>query len=636
MMRLLPAMIMAGAIVMAFGGIASGRERLSPRHAEQQRAKARHFYLCGARYEAEEKQDMAAEMYRRAYEADSTYPEAALQHGIRRLLLIPDTLTAEKEYAEKMAEKFAASYPADIFSNLLFGRIMQRMGKTEVYLNLLEKVGGHNPDNTDLLRMLASAYSEAHEYEKALEKLDEYAKAEGEDLELTVEKASILLETGDTIGALAAVSRMEEKNPRNPEYPALKAQLYMYAGKQDSALLNVRKAEDMLRPGEGGQIQVQLAELYLESGDSLNYDARTYDALLSEDLNLESKNAILTHYLQRLISDNGDRTRGDRLFDGLLTLYPHEASVRELSSRYNASKQDYAKAEEDIDYALDLDHTNQAYWDLAMMYAISAERPERVKDVYARAIKNLDRPKLEFQLLSGNAFLMDDMPEEAIKIYEKSLAEYFPGQDLRKPIAMDSLARYLRGDNIGGLIGIYRQAGDAFYELKERDNAFVNYENALMLDSDNALALNNYAYFLIEKPEFITPENLEKADRMSERAVALDPGNPIYLDTRAWVLFMEEDYEGAKALMETLFSDDTAEMREAVDQGEFYFHYGDILYMAGDKDGAREAWTKALELTEADPKEDAKIIEDIRHRLKSGVPESTLYKRSVNEKSEQK
>ena len=35
-------------------------------------------------------------------------------------------------------------------------------------------------------------------------------------------------------------------------------------------------------------------------------------------------------------------------------------------------------------------------------------------------------------------------------------------------------------------------------------------------------------------------------------------------------------------------------------------------------------------------KEDAKIIEDIRHRLKSGVPESTLYKRSVNEKSEQK
>jgi tetratricopeptide (TPR) repeat protein len=116
---------------------------------------------------------------------------------------------------------------------------------------------------------------------------------------------------------------------------------------------------------------------------------------------------------------------------------------------------------------------------------------------------------------------------------------------------------------------------------QEFPRAIVSYERALLLDPDNSLANNNYAYSIA-----VRGGDMQKARDMAWRAVRQNPTNPAYLDTYAWVLY--RDGETEKALIY---------IRKAVDSGgnaTHYEHLGDILEASGDFDGAVRAWETAL------------------------------------------
>ncbi|MDE6811225.1 MAG: hypothetical protein K2J15_02625, partial [Muribaculaceae bacterium] len=55
--------------------------RRSKTSEESDRRKARHYYLSAVKQEVLGNSDAGAELFRKAYECDSTYAEAALQYG---------------------------------------------------------------------------------------------------------------------------------------------------------------------------------------------------------------------------------------------------------------------------------------------------------------------------------------------------------------------------------------------------------------------------------------------------------------------------------------------------------------------------------------------------------------------------
>ena len=57
--------------------------------------------------------------------------------------------------------------------------------------------------------------------------------------------------------------------------------------------------------------------------------------------------------------------------------------------------------------------------------------------------------------------------------------------------------------------------------------------------------LNNYAYYLSERGERLT-----KAEEMSFKTIKAEPKNSTYLDTYAWILYMEERYAEAQIYIE--------------------------------------------------------------------------------------
>ncbi len=78
--------------------------------------------------------------------------------------------------------------------------------------------------------------------------------------------------------------------------------------------------------------------------------------------------------------------------------------------------------------------------------------------------------------------------------------------------------------------------------MKNQEKAYEAYEEALKYNDKNIVVLNNYSYFIFGQERF------EKAERMSAQCIKLQPDNSTYLDTYAWVYFMQGNYTLAKNL----------------------------------------------------------------------------------------
>ena len=145
----------------------------------------------------------------------------------------------------------------------------------------------------------------------------------------------------------------------------------------------------------------------------------------------------------------------------------------------------------------------------------------------------------------------------------------------------------------------YGQIGDIYYQMKQPEEAYKAYDEALKYNDKNIVVLNNYSYFLT-----LAKQDLKKAERMSAQCIKLEPDNSTYLDTYAWVFFMQGNYTLARIYIESALSKDKTNSSELVD------HYGDILFMSGEKEKAVEQWKKAKELGKEGEVLDRKITEE--------------------------
>ena len=187
-------------------------------------------------------------------------------------------------------------------------------------------------------------------------------------------------------------------------------------------------------------------------------------------------------------------------------------------------------------------------------------------------------------------------PELAAPYTQKSLAYYWLG-DNDKAIDMLGLGlRSVRTDADRALI--YNQRGDFYHSIGNTDRMYADYDSTLIYDPDNINVLNNYAYFLS-----VEGRDLERALEMSYRTLESDPLNSTYLDTYAWILFKMKRYREALGYMEKALRYLDA------DNPEIYEHYGDVLFMCGEKEKAIENWHKAVQYNSTSPTLDRKIRE---------------------------
>lgn len=189
-----------------------------------------------------------------------------------------------------------------------------------------------------------------------------------------------------------------------------------------------------------------------------------------------------------------------------------------------------------------LGHTDSMrhYLDLAI------ERLPNDSDLYIRKAYIIDTE-------DGNELLATEYYEKAIEV------------------ATDSLAKS----------DAYTALADHIKDIKKSKKF---YKKALEFNPDNAMALNNWAYFAA-----LVNDDLPLSLEMSTRACELEATNATYLDTKAWILFLMGRNQEAKKVMQQAIS------LNQTNDPTLLVHYADILAANGDTFLAEIYYKRAVE-----------------------------------------
>jgi len=213
-------------------------------------------------------------------------------------------------------------------------------------------------------------------------------------------------------------------------------------------------------------------------------------------------------------------------------------------------------------------------------------------------------------------------PDEMVFYYFGGMAHYMKGdEDATLETFRKGLAQVNEKSSPDLVSDLYMIMGDILNKKGLEKESFAAYDSCLQWKDDNAAALNNYAYYMS-----LNGENLHKAEQMSYKTIKAEPKNGTYLDTYAWILFMEERYHEAKIYIDQAIANlDSTQNNNTVIE-----HAGDIYAMNGLTDEAMKFWKRSY-----DAGNKSNAIEQKLKQRKYLTPE-TLEKMTLSTSTERK
>ena len=566
-------MLIAMALPFAIRGSASKKEGIT----QANRVKATYVLMEAQRQHFLEHDDAFYHLIAYAYSLDSTNTSIAFYMGVAKFERTSFEHTDELTAALAQMRKHVEAHPEDKYEARLYAHAAFLVNQYQEGLRVLNIQHQLYPQDDNLLSTMADAYEKTSDYQKALAIYDTLQQWQGQSVELSSAKLKAYQALNDTTGAIHEMRALLASAPTNADYNLAMGKMLFMFGYRDSAMVYYDKAQQY--EPDNGLTYLTKAEYYLALGDTLNYDRQTYQALVSTDLDVESKLQILVNYTKTLLSAKDTTHRTDHLFDVLIEQHPLEPQIRVLYSEYLMVIDNNEGAAEQIDYALNLDPTNKELWTRLMAYYLYAGNYEKAIEVGDKAIR-LNPDNVELYSYLGSSCYSVKQYDKAIEVYDKALA------------ILDSTQVDDRSNLLSGKADVKFAMGDTIA-------AFALYDQSLDLNPDNPGTLNNYAYFLA-----LSNRDLDKAERMSAKTIVEDAANPTYLDTYAWVFYMRKEYTMAQLYIEMAINN------EEQPTSELFEHYGYILLANGDKQKALEQWRKAIEL-KPDNEQLVKQIEEI-------------------------
>ena len=550
-------------IVVIAQTIAGNRNNTTNVISEQDKRKADYIYMQAQAFKAQDSIAAYYDLIKYAHELDTSNTAISFYYGYL-LILLDNSNDHNKEQGLSLMKKHVDAHPEDYYEATYFSDVCMQLGRKDMGLAAIEKQAELNPTKTEVQMRLAAAYVRNEKYDKALKVYETIEAFEGKSVEITAYKAAICAQMGDTLGAIDQVRSIYSTAPANVSFNLLMSEMFRQYHMQDSAIYYLDEAQ-RLDP-DNGNVYFSKAQYYDEIGDSINYDKQIYNALVSPDLNVETKLDVLTQYTSTQLMRNDSTDRVNNLFRVLIEQHPMEGKVHELYSMYFSTLKDYKHAAEELGYELDLDPTNAQAWQRLMIVNIMDNNYPGAIAAAEKALEynpeNLDL----YRYIAPSYYQMKEY-DKSIETYDKALSLIDSTKDVE-----------LYSDLLCG-------KGDVYVELKDTLKAFELYEQSLRIAPGNSSTMNNYAYFLS-----LSERDLDKAESMAAKAVNANPTNATFIDTYAWVYFKKKNYEMA------LFYIKSAMANADEPNADIIEHYGDILFMKGDTEEAVKQWERALEL----------------------------------------
>lgn len=441
-----------------------------------------------------------------------------------------------------------------------------------------EKLIKDFPAKPELNYYLADALTQEGETGKAIDAYDALEVSVGMNEALSLQKYKLYNLLEQSANAFKEVEKLAVKFPTDARYQILLGDLHLEKNDTVKALEYYKKAY-IIDP-KNPHYTVSMANYYEVVGNKDAAEDQIRSALVNQQLDVETKVGILSRYILKLQQTQKGTESANALFQTLLEQHPEDTDLKAMYGALLVAQNKTDDARFQFQLITEMEPENAAAWQQLLNLALKAEDiPEVIRICNKCQELFPDAPEYYFYL--GIAYYQQQKYQEALDAYYAGL-QVIPAENA--PLKSD----------------FYGQIGDIYYQMKQMDQAYKAYDEALKYNEKNVVVLNNYSYFLsLEK------KDLKKAERMSAQCVKLEPTNSTYLDTYAWIFFVQESYTLAKVYIESALTNDKTNNSELID------HYGDILFMSGEKDKAIEQWKKAKEAGKKSEILDRKIAEGI-------------------------
>ena len=430
-----------------------------------------------------------------------------------------------------------------------------------VYETMLSEVKGTD----EYLYELAAVYQYGNRIDDAIKTYQRAETLLGINEVSSLQKQRLYLEQGKIREAVAEGEKLISAYPHEERFMMAFTELLSQRGLRGEAITYLERFIE--ENPDAGNSKMLLAGMYRDNNQDNKAKPLLLDLFSNREIELNSKllimgayNAELNQNKSRNVRDAEKEAFAESLFRKLQTEYPDEANVHIVGGDLFLSVGKNREAQKEYLTAVQSGNVNFEVWE-NLLYI------ENQLEQYDQLIQHSDQA---LELFPNHGMLY-----------------YFNGfGNLRKrnyPEAIASLeqAKRLSATNKPLIGELNALLGEAYNGSRQYDKSDKAFEDALVMNPNNANVLNNYSFYLA-----LRKTDLEKAEKMSSQLIKNSPDNATYLDTHAWVLYARGKFKDARKVIERAIATGKA-------AATHFEHYGDILYKIGDIDGAVAQWEKA-------------------------------------------
>lgn len=429
-------------------------------------------------------------------------------------------------------------------------------------IGTLEKIVEKETGRIDILEMLVQLYQNRADYDNTIKTLDRLETLEGKNEKLTYAKSEIYSLTGDKKAAINEMKKLADQYPNDLNYRGMYGDALLMNGREKEAFdiyTGILKAEP-----DNYRAQLSMRAYYKQKDMAADADSMTMQLLLNKNTGDDARVYIMRQEIAESENGGGDSTKILRLFDRMMAQPQASTDIAILYATYmSLKKMPQEKIEAVLEKVLAQTPDNAAARLQLVAYAWQRDDLDRVIEL-CKAARQYNPDEMAFYYYEGMAHFRKDDNDSALNAFQNGISVI--GEHSDPDIVSD----------------FYAVMGDLLYEKGRAAEAYAAYDSCLQWKDDNIGCLNNYAYYLS-----VNGDSLDKAEKMSYRTVKAEPKNATYLDTYAWILFMQGRYAEAKIYIDQAVQNDSDSSAVILE------HAGDIHAKAGDIDGAVELWARA-------------------------------------------
>lgn len=544
------------------------------------------FFLEAICQQEKGNHDAAFDLLTHCVEIDSTRSEAFFY-----LARYYDYLK-NKEKALAYSEKAAQLEPDnETYLETLANNYISRR-QYDKAIDAMERLYGMNSEREDVLSLLVQLYEQQQNFEGAIQTLTRLETKEGKSERLSMAKSELYTRKGDKKAAINEMKHLADQYPNDQNYRCLYGTTLYMNGQQKKALAIY--ADVLKKEPDNRGAQMAMLSHYNETNDSVQAHIWLERMLMNKNSTTQDRVMLLRQVIGESEQHGGDSTQVLHLFRRVLDTPLADADLALFCATYmNLKKMPSDSISPVLEQALTLEPTNAAARLQLVSYAWAAEDRDRVIALCQDA-RQYNPDEMAFYYYQGIAYYQKDQLDQALNAFQNGIGVITAQSD--PAIVSD----------------FYAVMGDILHQKGQSREAFIAYDSCLVWKEDNIGCLNNYAYYLSE-----LGEQLDKAEQMSYRTIKAEPKNATYLDTYAWILFMQKRYSEAKIYIDQTLQYDNDSSSVLLE------HAGDIYYQAGDTVQALSYWQQALNRVdnEKDNKNDRRPILSRKIKLKKYLKE---------------